>query len=208
MSLTRALFNEFRPFFRVLDDPFMASADPFAIAPRHRHRRSRHPRQEDDILSQLGLGFPEVRTPRVQVTEEDNSYVVNAEVPGIKKEELDVSVGDGGRSLTIQAESSSGTPPASAATPVAEATQDASTSTTGTEGAAETSMAVTQHPGENQLSTETAQPQRWSSYSFSRTIWLPRPVDAAHVSAKLDHGILTLRIPKKEEAEAQKISIE
>lgn len=135
MSLTRALFNEFRPFFRVLDDPFMASADPFAIAPRHRHRRSRQPRQEDDILSQLGLGFPEVRTPRVRVTEEDNSYIVNAEVPGIKKEELDVSIGDGGRSLTIQAESSSGTPPTPAATPAAEATpQDAPANTSASEG--------------------------------------------------------------------------
>lgn len=38
-----------------------------------------------------------------------------------------------------------------------------------------------------------------SRSAFSRTVWLPRPVDAKNVQANLDHGVLTLRIPKAAE---------
>lgn len=44
--------------------------------------------------------------------------------------------------------------------------------------------------------------------SFSRTIWLPRRVDSAGVAAKLEDGILTVRIPKAEDLESVKISID
>ena len=41
--------------------------------------------------------------PAIDVTETDNEYLIKAEVPGVKKEDLDVSVQDG--VLTINAES-------------------------------------------------------------------------------------------------------
>ena len=40
--------------------------------------------------------------PAVDVTEEGNSYIVEAELPGVKKENLQVRIGDGGRSVTIE----------------------------------------------------------------------------------------------------------
>lgn len=49
--------------------------------------------------------------------------------------------------------------------------------------------------------------QRWSTRSsFARTIWLPRPVDASKVAAKLDHGVLTLEVPKLQ-AQTQRITV-
>jgi len=197
MSLTRALVNEFRPFFRVFDDPFFTSPDPFALY-QNRHRRHRgQPRQNGDLMSELGFG--EFRTPRVDVVEKDNKYVVNAEVPGIKREELEVSIGDGGRSLTIQAHSTSSQEAATAPRTSNQAIE-ASTS-----GAAETQVAESSN---QELVKRQSTPQSWSSYSFSRTIWLPRPADPATVNAKLDHGILTLEIPKQEDAGSQKIEID
>ena len=43
--------------------------------------------------------------------------------------------------------------------------------------------------------------------SFSRTIWLPRRVDGANVTAKLEDGVLTVRVPKAEDSESVKVKI-
>lgn len=48
-------------------------------------------------------------------------------------------------------------------------------------------------PGKNQISSERS---FVADSVFSRTIWLPRPVDGANVSAKLDEGVLTLTLNK------------
>ena len=48
-----------------------------------------------------------------------------------------------------------------------------------------------------------------SRSSFSRTIWLPRPVDASKVSGKLEDGVLRLTVPKlEEENQRRKITVE
>lgn len=43
--------------------------------------------------------------------------------------------------------------------------------------------------------------------SFSRTVWLPRPVDEKGVSAKLSDGILMLTIPKADDKKSVKINV-
>jgi HSP20 family molecular chaperone IbpA len=35
--------------------------------------------------------------------------------------------------------------------------------------------------------------------SFTRTVWLPRPVDGNNVAAKLDDGVLTITVNKMED---------
>ena len=40
--------------------------------------------------------------PAVDVTEEGNNYVIEAELPGVKKENISVRIGDGGKSVTIE----------------------------------------------------------------------------------------------------------
>ncbi|EJT96663.1 hypothetical protein DACRYDRAFT_40408, partial [Dacryopinax primogenitus] len=48
------------------------------------------------------MGSTFVRSPAVELAEEGNEYVVEAELPGVRKEDLEVSVGEGGKSLTIE----------------------------------------------------------------------------------------------------------
>lgn len=43
--------------------------------------------------------------------------------------------------------------------------------------------------------------------NFSRSLSLPRAVDASKVSADLNEGVLTVRLPKAEEAKPRQISI-
>lgn len=47
-------------------------------------------------------------------------------------------------------------------------------------------------PG-NQISSERS---FVADSAFSRTVWLPRPVDGTNVSAKLNEGVLTLTLNK------------
>ena len=73
-----------------------------ALAPRFNRHSLDHP------------FWPENAWPRpaVDLSEEGNNYIVEAELPGVKKENLEVRVGDGGRSLTIEGKIIRGTQPA------------------------------------------------------------------------------------------------
>ncbi|KIM29993.1 hypothetical protein M408DRAFT_99856 [Serendipita vermifera MAFF 305830] len=159
MSLTRALFNEFRPFFRMIEDPF--AVDP-AFSSISRHQRM-NPYNWHST------------TPALNLSEENNSYIVEAEVPGVKKENLNLRIGDGGRSLTIEGRVVRDQPTADA-------------EKTGT----------TKDTNNKQVATAS----QWSgSRAFTRTVWLPHRIDAKNVSAKLDNGVLTVKATKaKDEA--------
>ncbi|KAL1748429.1 HSP20-like chaperone [Schizophyllum fasciatum] len=101
--------------------------------------------------------------PAVDVSEDNGKYIVEAEVPGVKKDALEI--------------------------------RPAGTTDT---------TAVTKAPdAPNQLSTE-----RTVFGNFTRTVWLPRPVDASKVSAKLNDGILTVTVPKAEDHGSTVIKVE
>lgn len=86
MSLGRTLFHDLRPLFRVLEEPTR-------ISPSFYYRATNSPR----------YAFrPWNSKPAFEVVEKEEGYVVEAELPGIKREQLDVKVGDKGRSLTIE----------------------------------------------------------------------------------------------------------
>lgn len=40
--------------------------------------------------------------PAVDISEEGGNYILEAELPGVKKENVQVRIGDGGRSVTIE----------------------------------------------------------------------------------------------------------
>ena len=40
--------------------------------------------------------------PAVDITEEAGAYIIEADLPGVKKENLEVRIEDGGRSVTIE----------------------------------------------------------------------------------------------------------
>jgi len=77
------------PFFI---DPFYSPS-----AGGHRHPRSDRS-QNHSALQQLFSGGA---IPAVDVYEEQDKFVVEAEVPGVKKENLDIHIGDNGKSVTI-----------------------------------------------------------------------------------------------------------
>ncbi|KAI0073754.1 HSP20-like chaperone, partial [Panus rudis PR-1116 ss-1] len=93
-------------------------------------------------------------------------YIVEAELPGVKRENVEVRIGDGGRSLTI-------------------------------EGKIVNRRSVPQASGSGAIiSTE----REWvGNTTFTRTVWLPRPVNATNVSAMLNDGVLTVTVPKTED---------
>lgn len=184
MSLSRSLFNEFRPLFRMLDDPW-------AIYPTSNYGRSS--RSADPFT----FGWPSSsliqNRPALNLHEEnDGTYVVEAEVPGVKKEHLDVRIGDGGRSLTIEGRVFRRGTNGNAVESAEQGSQahKAPEATSSATGEASTSVVKTDDDTK-QVGSPTAQ---WSgAQSFTRTVWLPNPINASSVKAKLEDGILIVR---------------
>jgi len=199
MSLSRNFFREFRPLFRTLEDPFFGR-------PSVAYGSRGHSVFDDPFF---GLARSGLR-PAVDVAEEGNSYVIEAELPGVRKEDINVEIGNSGRSVTIEGKivRRSGQQE--------QPTTEASTNGQAQEG---------EHPlGKNLtrtrflttlLFTASSEPTKISverestGYTtFTRSITLPTQVDASKVSAKLVDGVLTLTVPKAEDAGRVKIDVE
>ncbi len=103
--------------------------------------------------------------PALDVIEEDDAFVVNADLPGVSEKDVDVSVAS--NVLTIKGEK------------------------------------------KNELENKEDQVFRRESWhgSFQRTLSLPATVDVDKVEAKLRDGVLTVRVPKREEAQPRQISV-
>ncbi len=131
------------------------------------------PRPEREIIPGMDRLLDEMRswwesgeltawTPYVNVYEKGDALIVEAEIPGMKKDEIEVSVQD--HTLTLSGERK------------------------------EVGEAKDIHFFRHERPTG----------SFSRTITLPSTVDADKIEA---HYVLTLTIPKTEEAKAKRIEI-
>lgn len=94
-----------------------------------------------------------------------DEFIVHANVPGLKPEDLQIEIVD--NTVTLQGEF----------------------------------KAETKNEDKNYLLMER------SYGSFSRTISLPAAVNAAKVEATVEHGVLTLRLPKAEEARPKTITV-
>lgn len=113
----------------------------------------------------------------VDVREEGDSLVVEAELPGFSKDQIDVNVENG--LLTIEAER-------------AERKQ------------------VTADGGDADAGAATPAPRKHiqeRATHVSRRFSLPKAYDATSVDASLDHGVLTLRLPKREDVKPRKIEV-
>ncbi|KAJ8473334.1 hypothetical protein ONZ51_g7934 [Trametes cubensis] len=194
MSLTRHFFRELRPLFRMLEEPFGRSPS---------YMGGRFPPREffDDPF----FNSPSMLRPAVDVSEQGDKYVVEAELPGVKKENVNVRIGDGGRTLTIEGKvfSRSGEPQQVQA---ADASSSAAGSSGTTDGASEGTQALTtKQPESTALSTERLFS---GTASFTRTVVLPTPVDSSKVTAKLSDGVLTVTVPKAEDTGSVQINVE
>ena len=101
----------------------------------------------------------------IDVIERDDHFEVRASLPGVKPEDIEVTVQ--GERLTLRAEC----------------------------------RADEERRGEHWLMRE----QRYGT--MQRTITLPAPVSSDNTQATIEHGVLTLRLPKAQAAMARRISV-
>lgn len=103
--------------------------------------------------------------PACNIWEEENAVTVEAELPGLNLEDLEIYV-NGSNHLTIQGER--------------------------------------KHPAQE----KSVQHRRERQFgSFTRSITLPVAVDANQVDAKLENGVLKIRLGKHEQAKPRKIVV-
>ncbi|KAH8998580.1 HSP20-like chaperone [Lactarius akahatsu] len=188
MSITRQLFNEFRPLFRMLEGPLGGRFGAFGVPPR-------------SILDDPFFNAPRFARPAVDVSEDGNQYIVETELPGVKKEDVEVRIGDGGRSVTIEGNIIQRRGYAGGSEPIA-SDSSAPRVEEYVEGPNAEQPAQASH---DKLAVERS---FTGSSRFTRTIWLPRPGDTNGVLANLADGVLTLKIPKAEENDTVKIKVE
>lgn len=106
-------------------------------------------------------------SPRLNVSENDKAFEVQAELPGVNKEDVKVAIDR--QRVTIEGESK---------------------------------RASEQREGENVLYSER------SASRFMRSFMLPAEVDDAGAEARMENGVLTLTLPKKQATEAKRITIQ
>jgi HSP20 family protein len=100
-------------------------------------------------------------TPPVDIEETDDAYVIEAELPSVKRDDIDIELE--GNELQISGE-------------------------------------VKQREGKFRRRTRRVG-------RFELRVVLPDGVDGSGVDAKLDHGVLTVRVPKAERAQRRKIDV-
>ncbi|PWN49046.1 HSP20-like chaperone [Violaceomyces palustris] len=139
--------------------------------------------------------------PRIDIHEEDQRYVLTAEVPGVKKEDIKVSIDAEHRRLTIEGQMKSEyTSGGEQQIPVE-----------GGEGAEKVKSKEVAAKGEGRVGTPLISERVFGS--FSRTFTMPiaaNLADEKNVRARYDNGLLKLEIPKKTEAlqRARQVTIE
>jgi len=164
-------------------------------------------------------------SPRVQTFEGPKAYRIDAEVPGFRKEELSIEFPKrnviriagkrhvGGPVMT-EIENAAGEVVPSASSDSIEARSEASAEATenvepkiADSAVAETEFKEVKLPEAQEL--DIAETEHDQEITFSDQWSLPEDVDIDGVKAKLDHGILSVFLPKKVQGEVdRKVTIE
>lgn len=101
--------------------------------------------------------------PLVDIEEQDDTYVLEAELPGVKREDVNIEVV--GNELAVTGE-------------------------------------IKERERKGAVRRQTRRTGR-----FEYRVSLPNQVDVSKIDASLDQGVLTVRVPKSERAQRQKIEI-
>lgn len=170
MSLSLFFPPEFRSVVRSLED-----------SANHGLPLARGPISFDPRLSRN-------TTPAIDVTESATGYQVLAELPGVKKSDVELIVGDNGRSLTIRGQVSGRSR--------AEASVD------GEEVQTETARSVSPDESESKSCPKSATKHLYSERTYTpntkflRTIQFPRAVDPNQVKATMADGVLCVTLAR------------
>jgi HSP20 family protein len=131
---------------------------------------SRIRRDLDEMFDSPGLGrfneglFERDFSPSLDVVEANDEYLVQVDLPGVAKKDLDISVAD--NVLTIKGE---------------------------------------KHES-NEKNGKVYRKETWAG-TFQRTISLPHGVDSTKIDARMQDGVLTITLPKREEAKPRQIAV-
>ena len=153
--------------------------------------------------------------PSTDLAETADSYVVSMDLPGVKKEEVNVSVHDG--VLTV-----SGVRHHQFMTPEKEDEKEEEEPKKEEEKKEEETPAATAAAAETETDKKEEEPKkeepkklthkiiRMESYygSFERNISVPAGTKSSDVSAKFENGVLTVKIAKPHKEEPKKIEIQ
>ena len=112
-------------------------------------------RHFDDLYPDYENNSDKLSMP-VELADKKDEYDIRAELPGVKKEDLDIDLND--NYLTIRAKKES----------------------------------------EKEEHEKCYRKTEFRYGEFSRSIYLPQEVDFDKIEAKLEHGVLKLRLPKME----------
>ncbi|CCA72738.1 hypothetical protein PIIN_06676 [Serendipita indica DSM 11827] len=113
----------------------------------------------------------------IDLVDHGDAYIIEAELPGVKRDRLDVRVGDHGRSLLIEAKLES------------------------------RPWDETDHASQEKERTNEWQILSERTSHFVRKVWLPHQVDAARINASLEDGVLKLHIPKTKEDGSVRVDV-
>ncbi|CAG8491298.1 14390_t:CDS:1 [Funneliformis caledonium] len=189
MSLINRFLPELNRAFTLLDEPLLSN-----VARRY---PSSFPTLSDRLT------FPNIYRPSVDVSESDKNYVVEAEVPGMKKEDLSVEFLDD-NTLLLKGKVEKGT----AAPAEGMRTVDNTGDTIAAEGSTDSTPTgeVVEAGG-----AALDEPKFWTSERmrghFQRSFQFPGKIDPENSKASYKNGILSIVIPKVERRGKQ-ISIE
>ena len=118
--------------------------------------------------------------PAINVWEDEHAFTAQAELPGLDLKDVEIYI-TGQNQLTIKGERKLPLP--------------GSVSEAGRAGGASGASKTVQHRQERGFG------------KFVRTLTLPSPVDDNQVEARLENGVLTMRLPKHERAKPRRIAI-
>jgi len=145
---------------------------------------------DDPILGLADdIQMPEVRMPKTTIKSEEKEYVVNIEVPGFKKEEIELELR--GRHLLLSAKH-------------VEEKKTEEENPSKENKNTETKEQIIQKNDSKEI---IEYKESYSSSQFQQQIMLPRNVDTENVSTTLENGVLTLKFAKKPEIQSQKLEI-
>jgi HSP20 family protein len=119
-----------------------------------------NPRQSDDLMNRGTW------TPAVDIYETDGTLVLKAELPDMRREDIDVSVEN--NTLTIRGE----------------------------------------RKLDQEINQESFHRVERAYGSFVRSFSLPNTVDSGRIAAEYKNGVLTVKLPTREEAKPRQIQID
>ncbi|KAF8610750.1 HSP20-like chaperone [Ceratobasidium sp. AG-I] len=143
---------------------------------------------------------PEERRPPVEWHEDETLYTIHLEVPGVKREDMNMYVTDDGRSLKIEGKIEKFGGAAGLGLGSTEDTKDRATRIKKVRKTMVDGTVVIISRLEKKHTTG-------SSVKFTRSVTLPGNVDGKRVAARLEDGILTVTIPKLSSPKPRRIVI-